>query len=134
MTGSREVYPFLCDNGGGKIINLGSFFDRMGVPHNLAYCASKAAVAAMTRCLAVEWARKKIQVINVAPGYVATDFNSDYLTQPKVKAWMKERVPWEGRPGNAEEVARLVASLFVEDLPYLTGETIYMDGAHGINH
>jgi NAD(P)-dependent dehydrogenase (short-subunit alcohol dehydrogenase family) len=134
MACSREVYPYLETSGGGRIVNLGSFFDRMGVPHNLAYCASKAAVAAMTRCLAVEWARKGISVVNVAPGYVATDFNSDYLTRPEVKAWMAERVPWEGRPGTVDEVGRLVASLFVEDIPYLTGETIYMDGAHGINH
>ena len=47
---------------------------------------------------------------------------------------MAERVPVQGRPGTVDEVGRLVTSLFVEDIPYLTGETIYMDGAHGINH
>lgn len=134
MICSREVFPYLDANGGGKIVNLGSFFDRMGVAHNLAYCASKAAVGALTRCLAVEWARKHIQVINVAPGYVATELNTGYLSRDKVKSWMAERVPWEGRPGTTEEVGRLVGSLFSEDIPYLTGETIYMDGAHGVNH
>ena len=134
MVCSREVYPHFDVNGGGKIVNLGSFFDRMGVPHNLAYCASKAAVAALTRCLAVEWARKRINVINVAPGYVATELNTDYLSRDAVKAWMAERVPWEGRPGTVEEVGKLVGALFSEDIPYLTGETIYMDGAHGVNH
>jgi len=134
MICSREVYPHFESNRGGKIVNLGSFFDRMGVPHNLAYCASKAAVAALTRCLAVEWARKRINVINVAPGYVATELNTSYLSRNEVKAWLAERVPWEGRPGTAEEVAKLVGALFVENIPYLTGETIYMDGAHGVNH
>jgi NAD(P)-dependent dehydrogenase (short-subunit alcohol dehydrogenase family) len=134
MVCAREVYPYLVERGGGKIINLGSFFDRMGVPHNLAYCASKAAVAAITRCLAVEWARKRINVINVAPGYVETELNAGYLARAEVRAWMVERVPWEGRPGTPQEVGRLVAALLVEDIPYLTGETIYMDGAQGVNH
>jgi len=134
MICSREVYPYLRERGGGRIVNMGSFFDRMGVPHNLAYCASKAAVAALTRCLAVEWARDRINVVNVAPGYVATELNEAYLGRESVRRWMAERVPWEGRPGTPEEVGRLVASLFVEDVPYLTGETIYMDGAHGVNH
>ena len=51
---SREVYPYL-ERGGGTIVNVGSFFDKLGVKQNLAYCASKAAVGAITRCLAVEW-------------------------------------------------------------------------------
>ena len=71
-----------------------TIFARMGVPHNLAYCASKAAVAAMTRCLAVEWARKHIQVINVAPGYVATELNDDYLRQEQVKTWTGRTGYW----------------------------------------
>ena len=49
------------------IVNIGSFFDKLGVKRNLAYCACKAAVGAITRCLAVEWASKGIRVIDVAP-------------------------------------------------------------------
>ena len=59
---SREAYPHLVRAGGGIIVNIGSFFDKMGVKRNLAYCASKAAVGAITRCLAVEWAAKGIRV------------------------------------------------------------------------
>ena len=133
MVGAREIYPHLVATGGGMILNMGSFFDRMGVPDNLAYCASKAAVGAMTRCLAVEWADKNIRVLNLAPGYIETDLNKDYLSRDKIRAWMAERVP-VGRPGKAEEVACLAAALLAEDIPYLTGETIYMDGAQGVNH
>ena len=60
MIAAREAYPHL-KSGGGTIVNIGSFFDKMGVPDNLAYCASKAAVAAMTRCMAVEWASDRIR-------------------------------------------------------------------------
>lgn len=132
MVAAREAYPFLRENG-GTIVNIGSFFDKLGVPDNLAYCASKAAVAAMTRCLAVEWARDGIRVMNVAPGYIETDLNQDYLAREKVRNWMKSRIP-VGGPGAATDVARLVAAIFDEAIGFLTGETIYMDGGQGINH
>ena len=133
MTGAREIYPYLVRARGGTIINMGSFFDRMAVPYNLAYCASKAAVAAMTRCLAAEWAEQAIRVINVAPGYVETALNREFLAREDMRRYMESRVPLK-RPGRPEEVARLVAALLAEDIPYLTGETIYMDAAHAIAH
>lgn len=132
MVAAREVFPHLKDNG-GTIINIGSFFDRIGAPDNLAYCASKAAVGAMTRVMAVEWARHGIGVINVAPGYIETALNRDYLAKAKVQAWMESRIP-TGAPGKPHSVAQLVASLMVENIAYLTGETIYIDGGQGINH
>ncbi|GAB7551204.1 3-oxoacyl-ACP reductase FabG1 [Novosphingobium sp. 11B] len=132
MIAAREAYPLL-RQGGGLVVNIGSFFDKLGVRDNLAYCASKAAVAAMTRVMAVEWAGDAIRAINVAPGYIETDLNRDYLTRPKVASWMAGRIP-VGAPGATGDVARLVAALFVEDLPFLTGETIYVDGGQGINH
>ena len=132
MVAAREAYPHL-RTAGGTIVNIGSFFDKLGVPNNLAYCASKAAVAAMTRCMAVEWARDHIRVMNVAPGYIETDLNRDYLERDKVKAWMSQRIP-VGGPGCAADVARLVAAIFSEKIGFLTGETIYIDGAQGMNH
>jgi NAD(P)-dependent dehydrogenase (short-subunit alcohol dehydrogenase family) len=132
MVAAREAYPHLRTEG-GTIVNIGSFFDRIGVPDNLAYCASKAAVAAMTRCMAVEWARDGIKVMNVAPGYIETDLNRDYLARDKVKDWMRRRIP-VGGPGGTQDVARLVAAIFSERIGFLTGETIYIDGAQGINH
>ena len=133
MVACREIYPALVAGGGGMIVNIGSFFDRMGVPNTLAYCASKAAVGALTRCLAVEWARDSIRVLNVAPGYIETELNREHLARDKVRAWMKERIP-AGRPGTPEEVAKMVAMLLDQDNGFLTGETIYLDGGHGMNH
>ena len=133
MTGAREIYPYLAEAGGGTIINMGSFFDRMAVPYNLAYCASKAAVGAMTRCLAAEWAEKSIRVINVAPGYVETALNREFLAREDMRRYLESRVPLK-RAGRPEEVARLVAALLTEDIPYLTGETIYVDASHAISH
>ena len=133
FTTSREAYPYLVKAGGATIVNIGSFFDKIGVKHNLAYCASKAAVGAMTRCLAVEWASRGIRVLDVAPGYVVTDLNRDALESGPVREYIDKRIPGR-RPGTVEEIARLVAGIFSEDIPFLTGETIYIDGGQGIAH
>ncbi|HWM83292.1 SDR family oxidoreductase [Pseudorhodoplanes sp.] len=133
MVASREAYPYLKQAGGGTIVNIGSFFDKLGVAENIAYCASKAAVGALSRCLAVEWAKDSIRVLNVAPGYIETDLNRDFLAKDKVKTWLGRRVP-VGRAGAAEEVARFVGTLFSDNIMFLTGETIYLDGGQGINH
>jgi NAD(P)-dependent dehydrogenase (short-subunit alcohol dehydrogenase family) len=133
FTVCREAFPHLKAAGGGTIVNLGSFFDRLGVPRNAAYAASKAAVAALTRCLAVEWAPQRIRVLNVAPGYVETDLNRDFLQRDGVRDYLTQRIP-VGRPGTPEEVARLVAALLAEEIPSLTGATVYMDGGQSIAH
>lgn len=132
MVAAREIYPYL-KAGGGTILNIGSFFDKFGVPGNLAYCASKAAVGAITRCLAVEWAADGIRVLNLAPGYIETDLNRGFLDNDKVNRYLRKRIA-TGGAGSAAEVGRLAAALLGEDIPYFTGETIYLDGAHGINH
>ena len=131
MLVSREAYPHLRAAGGGAIVNIGSFWDKIGVPRNLPYCASKAAIAAITRCHAVEWARDGIGVMNVAPGYIETDFNHDFFADPKTREWLRQRAPMQ-KPGKVGDVARLVAALFAEDIPFLTGETIYLDGAQAV--
>lgn len=130
----KAAYPHLVAAGGGVIINIGSFFDKLGVKRNLAYCASKAAVGAITRCLAVEWASKGIRVIDVAPGYIVTDLNADLMAAGgPLRAYLDKRIP--GRePGTAEQVGALVASLFTQAGGFLSGETIYVDGGQGIAH
>jgi NAD(P)-dependent dehydrogenase (short-subunit alcohol dehydrogenase family) len=129
---SREAYPYLA-RAGGTIVNIGSFFDKLGVKQNLAYCASKAAVGAITRCLAVEWAPKKIRVLDVAPGYIETELNAEAMQKGALRTFLEARVP-TGGPGSVADVARMVAALFAEDIPYLTGATIYLDGGQGMAH
>ncbi len=128
---SREVYPHLKARGGGLIVNIGCFFGKLGAPRSLAYCASKAAVAAITRCLAVEWATDKVRVLNVAPGFIATDLNKEYLKSDGFRRWLEKSIP-VGRAGEPEEIARFVASLFATEVGFLTGETIYLDGAQSV--
>lgn len=129
---AREAYPYLVDAGGGLIVNIGSFFDRLGVKGSIAYCASKAAVAAMTRVMAAEWGPKGISVLNIAPGYIETDVNKEYLSNPVARTQVSARI-FIGRPGRTDEVARLVSALFCEKIHFLTGETICIDGGQSVS-
>ena len=133
VAGCQAAYPHLQASGGGLIVNIGSFFDKLGVKRNLAYCASKAAVGAITRVLAVEWATQSIRVVNVAPGYILTDLNREGLESGPLRAYLEKRIP-AGEPGTAADIGRLVAGLFAIDCKFLTGDTIYVDGAQGIAH
>ena len=128
---SQIAYPFLREAGAPLIVNIGSFYDKLGVRGNAAYCASKAAVGAISRCLAVEWARDGIQVVNVAPGYIETDLNRDELNERALSAFLKKRIPVDG-PGKTGDIGRLVAMLFQLPGRFLTGETIYVDGGQGM--
>jgi NAD(P)-dependent dehydrogenase (short-subunit alcohol dehydrogenase family) len=134
LLGCQAVHSHLVAAGGGLILNMGSFFDKLGVKRNLAYCASKAAVAAMTRCLAVEWAGDGIRVLTLAPGYIHTDLNHDAMAEGgPLRTYLDKRIPGR-QPGTAAEVGRFIAALFTLDARFLTGETIYLDGGQGIAH
>lgn len=129
---SREAYPYLAETR-GQIINMGSYYDKLGVRYHAAYCASKAAVAAIGRCLAVEWAKAGIRVLTVAPGFIGTDLNQTHMANDRFRDFITKRIP-SGEIGTPEEVAKLVAGLADENLAFLNGETIYLDGGQGMNH
>ena len=123
--------PLRANEKSSLIVNVGSFYGKLGVPNFLAYSASKAALAAVTRTLGVEWARHGIAVLDVAPGYVETELNASFLEVPGNRELLARKVP-VGRLGSAEEVARFIAMLYRERISFLTGETIFIDGAHGV--
>lgn len=115
---------------GGFVAFIGSFYANLGVPGSLAYSASKAALASVTRTLAVEWAAAGIAAVNFAPGYVETELNADYLADPDHRARIERRIP-VGRVGTAAEIGRLIVAVLTADCRFLTGETITIDGAQG---
>ena len=121
--------PHLADHG-GFVAFIGSFYADLGVPGSLAYSASKAALASVTRTLAVEWADAGIAVVNFAPGYVETGLNEEYLADPENRARLERRIP-VGRVGTAAEIGRLMVAVLTADCRFLTGETITIDGAQG---
>jgi NAD(P)-dependent dehydrogenase (short-subunit alcohol dehydrogenase family) len=128
---AQLAFPVLKESGGGFIANIGSFYADLGVPRNLAYSASKAAMASVTRTLGVEWAKHGVSVVNFAPGYIETAFNSEYLQDDDNRAAMAKQIPVR-RVGTVDELARLVVNVLTADCSFLTGATITIDGGQGI--
>ena len=128
---ARAVAPGMMEQRRGKIINIGSMYGKIGVPRYAAYCASKAAVEALTRSLAVEWARHGIQVNCLAPGYVNTDIPRAAMADEKLRTLFLSRVPAR-RVGEPEEVATLAVYLASAASDFMTGQTVYLDGGQTI--
>jgi NAD(P)-dependent dehydrogenase (short-subunit alcohol dehydrogenase family) len=123
--------PYLEEGGGGFIANIGSFYAGLGIPGGLAYSAAKAALASVTRTLAVEWATQGISVLNFAPGYIETELNADFLENPQNRSRLASKIP-VNRIGTAAEVGRLVSSILDAQCGFLTGQTITIDGAQSV--
>ena len=101
------------------------------MPRYAAYCASKAAVDALTRSLAAEWARHGIQVNCLAPGYMNTDIPREALADEKKRALFLSKVPAR-RIGEPEEVGPLAVYLASAASDFMTGQTVYLDGGQTI--
>ncbi|MEM7226990.1 MAG: SDR family NAD(P)-dependent oxidoreductase [Pseudomonadota bacterium] len=111
---------------GGAIVNIASIAGLGGASQLTAYCASKAALINLTRSLAVELARHDVRVNVLAPGYVVTDLNRDFLEGPGGETMVK-RIPQRrfGRPEDLEGPLLLLAS---EASRYMTGSVLVVDG------
>jgi NAD(P)-dependent dehydrogenase (short-subunit alcohol dehydrogenase family) len=128
---ARDVAREMIDGGGGIIVNMGSFWGQFGIRKQLAYCVSKAAIEALTRCLAVELADHNIRVVTVAPGHILTDISRPALENEKLRERILRKIPAR-RIGSPEEVAYLVAFLCSEQASYITGHVYYIDGGQSI--
>jgi 2-deoxy-D-gluconate 3-dehydrogenase len=129
---ARAVAPGMIARGRGKIINIGSMYGAIGVARYAAYCASKAGAEALTRSLAVEWARHGIQVNCLAPGYMNTDINRAVFADDKTAALFLSKIPAR-RVGEPEELGPLVVYLASSASSFMTGQTIYFDGGQTIS-
>jgi NAD(P)-dependent dehydrogenase (short-subunit alcohol dehydrogenase family) len=127
---ARAVAPSMIARGGGRIINIGSMWGRVGVPQFLAYSVSKAGADALTRSLAVEWARHGIRVNCLAPGYIRTDFSAGEMTDERTRALILSRIPLR-RLGEPDEVGSLAVYLASPASDFMTGQIIYLDGGEG---
>jgi len=113
--------------GGGKIINVASVHSHFSLAGMAPYGASKGAIAAMTRALAVEWARYNIQVNAIAPGFIQTDLNRVLWEQEEIRRWALERTP-AGRLGVPEDLVGVAIFLASAASDYMTGQVLYVDG------
>ncbi len=125
---SQHVARWMKDHGGGKIVNVGSQTGVAGAPNINAYGPSKAAVINMTRSLAVEWAKYKINVNCVAPCWTRTARLEAAISRGVVSLEEIQRRCPLGRPAEPEEVAKAILFLASDDAGFITGVTLPVDG------
>lgn len=112
---------------GGVIINVGSIAGLIGDPDLTVYSATKGAVLAFTRALAVEWARHGVRVNSIAPGYFRTDLNKTALDDVQIGPKIIRQIPLQ-RVGQPEELGPLVVYLASDAAAFMTGSTVVIDG------
>ena len=112
----------------GRIISIGSQAGAVALPGESVYCMTKAAIAHLTRCLAVEWGSHGITVNAVAPTFIRTPGTERALSDPEFRADVIERIAALHRIGEPVEVAGVVVFLASPAASLITGETILVDG------
>lgn len=125
----------MVDSGrGGSIVNVASVGGFLGGSTLAAYGASKGAVVAMTKSMAVALAQHGVRVNALAPGTIATDLLESGPENPEFIEGVRRRTPLE-RLGTAEEIAGAVSFLCSDDASYMTGDCIFVDGGRtALNH
>jgi len=126
--GCKYAIPALLRAGGGSIINTASFVAVMGAATpQIAYTASKGGVLAMTREIAVEFARKNIRANSLCPGPVETPLLQELLSDPARRQRRLVHIP-PGRFGKAEEMANAALFLASDESSFVNGATFLVDG------
>ena len=128
---TKACFPALLKSK-GSIVNMASVAGQFGVKRRFAYCATKGAVVAMTKQLALDYAGR-LRVNCICPGTVDTPFVEGYLEKfhkhekDKVREELKARQPI-GRLGRPEEIAHMVVYLCTPLAAYVTGSSLTIDG------
>ena len=124
---ARAVVPQMIENGYGKVINMSSILGAVGLPHQVAYAASKGGVDQMTKVMALEWAKLGVRVNAIGPTYFETDLVTQIRDDAERFNFINERTPM-GRWGYLPELEGTVIYLASPASDFITGQTIYVDG------
>jgi len=114
--------------GSGCVISIASVTSFNAFPRRAAYATSKAAVAMLTKVLAIEWAAAGVRVNAIGPGFVRTDMVQGLADAGKLDLGAVEKRTPMGRLGAPEEIAKAAVFLASDDASYITGETLLVDG------
>ena len=124
----QSVIPTFKKNGRGVVINLSSVVAHVASAEaQIAYTTSKGGMEAMTREIAMEYARSNIRANCIAPGPIRTKRTAHYFDSEEKWKKRRQHIPM-GKTGQATEVAGLVAFLLSEDANYITGSSYLIDG------
>ena len=131
----QSFYEPLIESGRGRVINIASISSFVGLLEVTTYAASKSAVLAVTKSLAIEWAPKNINVNAIAPGFFITEMNAAILTGTERGKEILLRTPMK-RFGKVSELVGAAILLASDASSYITGQAIVVDGgflASGVN-
>jgi NAD(P)-dependent dehydrogenase (short-subunit alcohol dehydrogenase family) len=129
---SRAAIPHLRAAGGGAIVNVSSQFGLVGCLASPAYCASKAGLIGLTRAMAIDHTEEGIRVNCVCPGPVDTPMLAWTDATPELTARERGRTQGRnlsGRSGRPEEIAATIAFLLSDDVGFMSGSIVTVDGA-----
>jgi NAD(P)-dependent dehydrogenase (short-subunit alcohol dehydrogenase family) len=130
---SKHAIPHMVAQGGGVIVNTASTIALVGIPDRAAYVASKGAVAALTRAMALDHAADNIRVNSVAPGVVWSSYYDKIVATHDdpdgFKARLKARAP-TNRWGEPHEIAAAILWLASDEASFATGSTMTIDGGY----
>jgi len=126
---SRAVLPHLRAAGGGSIINIGSVLSSLGARYRVAYAASKGAVLAMTRAMALDHATENIRINCICPGIVETELVAAFNLDEKARQQRIAAHPM-GRFGQPAEIAGLAVFLASDEAAWITGSAFPVDGGY----
>jgi len=129
--GCKYAIPIMREQGGGAIVNTASIVATVGIPDRAAYCASKGAVAALTRAMALDHVAEGIRINCIAPGTMDSPYFDEMLAKSERPEEMRrelERRQAMNRLGKPEEVARGILYLACDDSSFATGSMLTVDG------
>jgi NAD(P)-dependent dehydrogenase (short-subunit alcohol dehydrogenase family) len=125
LCGQAAARRMVADGVRGRIVNVTSVHEHIPLKEAAAYCASKGGLGLLTKVMALELAEHGITVNAVAPGEIATPMTGN--EDEDVRTIERPAIPG-GRPGDAREVAELIAHLASEEASYTTGASFVVDG------
>ena len=127
----REIGRGMIARGRGKIVNVGSTDGIIGVPDQVAYCASKGAVVQLTKTLGAEWIKHGVNVNAIGPCDFDTPMIAGALDDPEYADWIVQAIP-AGRIGQARELAGAAIYLASDASDMVAGHMLMVDGGRTI--
>ena len=122
---ARKAVPYMLEAGGGSIVNITSIHGHAGFPRHAAYAATKGAINAFTRELAIELAERNVRVNAIGPGLIEVP---RYFDTPGYTTEFGGTLVLAGRIGYPKDVAPAAAFLASEAAGFVTGQVLYVDG------
>ncbi len=126
---AQTVFAPMVEAGGGAIVNVSSISGLVGVPGipQASYAASKAGLSGLTVELAVQWARHRIRVNTVAPGFFRSEITAPLFDSEQGRAWLDRNTPWPDA-GAPDDIVGAMLWLVSDAGRFVTGQTIAVDG------